>query len=635
MHKTVTTILLLLLSQLAYAQLGDTLRLPAVEISADRPILYSVGNSVSTIDSVVIATSSGNNLGELLSQYSSLFVKTYGPGGSSTLSSRGTEARHTSVFWNGLSISSPTLGLSDLSLMPVSFCDKIVLVRGGSSAINGSSSIGGSVHLLSQAPAFEDKQLYQASLETGSFGAITGSASATIANGFLESRTQLFYGSSKNDFKYVNRAHRDRPVQELQNSATSGFGLMQDLRFRTGNGQYAGISAWYQTAFREIPPLMTDPSSEAVQRDSSLRLVGTYKINKEKWGLHLTGGVFFEDQRYDDPEYDIQGHYPVKTVLGDLEWRRILTGKLNVSLGTSYSSSSAAFNEYGPSTMHRSLLSIYAGAKYQPAERLRLQFNVRQELLYGEEPITTPQLGMELDLLQKHLTLHASVGRNYHIPSMNDLYWVPGGNPDLKAEDAMNMEVGIDIKHPSIENAVLSFNFFSTETDNWIRWQPSTNGIYVPDNLRKVETKGGEVMLKHQFSMGKFKIRITAEYSFVTSHTMKAYHSHEIPLIGKQLMYIPKHKAAAGLSVIRGNTTIVINNAYTGSRFTDADNNSWLDGFLLVDAKLEHWLPIKKSSVGVTLGVFNLLDSEYEIMPFRPTPGRWLTTGIKFKLNKT
>jgi iron complex outermembrane receptor protein len=212
---------------------------------------------------------------------------------------------------------------------------------------------------------------------------------------------------------------------------------------------------------------------------------------------------------------------------------------------------------------------------------------------------------MELDLLQNHLTIHSSIGRNYHIPSMNDLYWIPGGNSDLKPEDAVNLEVGLDIKHPLIENSVLSFNFFSTETDNWIRWQPTSSGIYVPDNLRKVETKGGEVMLKHQFSKGKYKLRITAEYSFVTSQMIEAYHPYELQLVGKQLMHIPNHKAAAGLYIIRGNTTIVLNHAYTGSRFTDADNTAWLDGFLLSDARIEHWVPIKKSTVGMTLGVFN------------------------------
>jgi iron complex outermembrane receptor protein len=182
-----------------------------------------------------------------------------------------------------------------------------------------------------------------------------------------------------------------------------------------------------------------------------------------------------------------------------------------------------------------------------------------------------------------------------------------------------------------MENTTLSFNFFDTRTDNWIRWQPSSNGIYVPDNLRKVETKGGEVMLRHQFSKGKYKFRLTAEYSFATSQMVDAYHPHEIQLIGKQLMHIPNHKAAAGLSLIRGNTTFVLNHAYTGSRFTDADNAAWLDGFLLADAKLEHWISIRQSTMGISLGVFNLFDTEYEIMPFRPTPGRWFTAGIKFK----
>ena len=77
-------------TQSLFAQQKDTLVLPAAEIVAERPLLFSIGNSTTLLDSAFVATSQGNNLGELLSQQSALFVKTYGAGGSSTLSSRGT-----------------------------------------------------------------------------------------------------------------------------------------------------------------------------------------------------------------------------------------------------------------------------------------------------------------------------------------------------------------------------------------------------------------------------------------------------------------------------------------------------------------------------------------------------------------
>ncbi|MFM7078753.1 MAG: TonB-dependent receptor plug domain-containing protein, partial [Bacteroidota bacterium] len=472
--------LLFCYAQPLFAQQRDTLILPAAEIFAERPLLFSIGNSTTLLDSVLLASSQGNNLGELLSQQSSLFVKTYGAGGSSTLSSRGTEARHTAVFWNGLNISSPTLGLNDLSLTPVSFCDRVLIVRGGSSAINGSSSIGGSVHLLPTDPVFENKSLFSASAEAGSFGMINTSLSSHLSGKHIESKTQFFFGSANNNFKFINRANRDLPEQRLTNAANTGFGIMQDLRFKTGDDQYAGVSAWYQTLSREIPPLMTDPSSEAIQSDSSLRMVGTYKINKEKWGVHANGGFFLEYQRYKDPEYQIDTYYPSRTLTGDVEWRRVLNRKLVMSAGVNYSGASAEFKEYGPEVRRRELFSIYSGIKYNHRDKLKAQLNIRKEMLYTNAPSFTPQLGLEANLYKSIIIIHASIGRNYHIPSMNDLYWVPGGNPDLLAEDAWNSEVGLELKMPSFEKTTIRINAFGSKTENWIRWQPTTGGIYSP-----------------------------------------------------------------------------------------------------------------------------------------------------------
>ncbi|MFM7767640.1 MAG: TonB-dependent receptor plug domain-containing protein [Bacteroidota bacterium] len=632
MRTKVANIILFLscFTQSLFAQHQDTLVLPAAEIIAERPLLFSIGNSTTLLDSAFVATSQGNNLGELLSQQSALFVKTYGAGGSSTLSSRGTEARHTAVFWNGLNISSPTLGLNDLSLTPVSFCDRILIVRGGSCAINGSSSIGGSVHLLPSEPVFEKRSLFSASADAGSFGIFNTSLSSQWAGKFVESKTQAFYGTAHNNFKFINKASRDFPEQKLANAGYSGFGIMQDLRFKTGNDQYAGLSAWYQTLSREIPPLMTDPSSEATQSDSSLRLVGTYKINKHNWGVHANGGIFYEHQRYEDPEYSINTYYPSRTLTGDIEWRRVLSRSFIISAGSNYAASSAKFAEYGTDLRRRELFSIYSGIKFNHVEKLKAQLNFRKEMLYANAPSFTPQLGLEASIYKNVVILFSSIGRNYHIPSMNDLYWVPGGNPDLLAEDAWNAELGLELKLPTFEKTKIRINAFGSKTENWIRWQPTTGGIYAPDNLRKVETKGGELLITHRQSFRKSIIDFTAEYSFVSSCLIETYHASEFHLLGNQLMYIPNHKATAGVFYKRGNTSVVINHSFTGSRYTDADNTQWLDGYVLADLRLEHWLELNRSAVAITAGLFNLYNTEYQIMPYRPTPGRWFTVGLKF-----
>lgn len=623
-------LLTLLVGKPLSAQQVDTLLLPTTEIRAERPLIFSVGNSTLFMDSIALATSQGSNLGELLSRYSSLFVKSYGAGGSSTLSSRGTEARHTSVFWNGLNITSPTLGLGDLSLLPVAFCEKILVVRGGSSAINGSSAIGGSVHLLNSDPSFIQQQQFKLTSEAGSYGTTSVSGSSFLSNKYLESKTHVFYGAAENNFSFINRASRDFPKQRLQNASNSGFGLMQDLKLKTGKDQYIGLSAWYQTLNREIPPLMTDPGSSAFQNDSSLRLVSTYKINKSKWGVHAKAGIFWEYQRYEDSEYSIRTFYPSKTLTGDVEWRMFISRKMFLSSGVNYSGTSAHFKEYGSESRHRDLLSLYAGLKFNHEGKFKAQFNLRKEMLYNNAPAWIPQLGLETSIYKNLVVLRTSVGRNYHIPSMNDLYWVPGGNPELEAEDAVNLEAGLELRHPTLENTSLIINAYHSETSNWIRWQPTLGGIYAPDNLRKVETRGGEINIHHRISFAKSKLDFSGEYAFVSSTMVESYHSNETHLLGNELMYIPNHKATAGIHFSRNNTTVVFNHAFTGSRYTDADNTQWIEGFVVADLRLEHWFIKNQAHFGITVCINNLYDTEYQLMPYRPMPGRWFTTGVKF-----
>ena len=80
------------------------------------------------------------SLSDLLTNASTISFKNYGAGGSSTISFRGTNANHTKVLWNGLSIGSSMLGLLDFSTIPTNSSDKIEIQYGAASAEYGDSS---------------------------------------------------------------------------------------------------------------------------------------------------------------------------------------------------------------------------------------------------------------------------------------------------------------------------------------------------------------------------------------------------------------------------------------------------------------------------------------------------------------
>src|SRR5262245_53241247 len=140
----ISVIIICCLSTGLHAQVtNDTLPIPEVEITANRENLFFAGGKITTIDSTTKANYITTDISELLSENSSAFIKSYGSGGIATIAFRGTEARHTSVLWNGFNLNSPTLGLCDFALVPVNFSDKINIVHGSSSSLFGTSAIGG------------------------------------------------------------------------------------------------------------------------------------------------------------------------------------------------------------------------------------------------------------------------------------------------------------------------------------------------------------------------------------------------------------------------------------------------------------------------------------------------------------
>ena len=108
------------------AQSLDTLiNIDEVVITAERLSLSLVGNRQELLDSARLALFRQNNLVEVLSLQSNIFIKNYGPGNSATTTLRGAASAHTPVLWNGFNLQSPMLGQVDLSLLPVLFTDEI------------------------------------------------------------------------------------------------------------------------------------------------------------------------------------------------------------------------------------------------------------------------------------------------------------------------------------------------------------------------------------------------------------------------------------------------------------------------------------------------------------------------------
>ena len=69
---------------------------------------------------------------------------------------------------------------------------------------------------------------------------------------------------------------------------------------------------------------------------------------------------------------------------------------------------------------------------------------MRQEYVDGDFTPIVPFFGFDFRLVkEKDLILKGNIARNFHMPTLNDLYWLPGGNPDLLHGEGFSFELGL------------------------------------------------------------------------------------------------------------------------------------------------------------------------------------------------
>ncbi|HKR06085.1 MAG TPA: TonB-dependent receptor, partial [Bacteroidia bacterium] len=501
-----------------YAQfVQDTLLIREVEITATREHLFSAGGRITEIDSVTKTNFISADLSELLSENSTAFVKSYGSGGIATVAFRGTEARHTSVLWNGFNINSPTLGLCDFALVPVNFSDKINIVHGSTSSLFGTSAIGGIINLQNIPEFFSGIKLNYTGT-AGSFGFFENILNADVGIKNFLSSTHIFYEQSKNDFPFKNFYDQE---QKQQHANIENTGVLQNFYFRFNNSDVVSSGIWYQVTDRQIPPLMTVSENTAEQKDSVLRIFLEYKKVFKKSSLNIRAAYFDEYELYTDPAFNIYAPYKNKSYKTETEERFYITDKLIVNAGVSFNRCNADVKEY-KNTVTQNYFAAFAGLRYDVKNGWQITIDARKDFTENKNSPIAPSAGIEKTVFQNHLTLKAKGGKNFNLPALNDLYWVPGGNPNLKPETGWSYEGGMEIHPLRKNNLTIEAAYFSSLINDWIQWQPSAFGYYSPQNLKQVYARGIESSFNYKTEWKTFNFSFSGNYSFTKSTNQKS-----------------------------------------------------------------------------------------------------------------
>ena len=637
--------------------------IPEVPIYGQRP-MKEIGTQQTKLDSVVLKENISLSMADVLTFNSSIFVKSYGRATLSTVSFRGTSPSHTQVSWNGMKINNPMLGMTDFSMIPSYFIDDASLLHGTSSVNETGGGLGGSVK-LSTKPADADGFGVQYIQGIGSFKTFDEFLRLTYGNSRWQVSTRAVLSSSANDFKYRNHDKKVNiydeemniidqyyPIERNSSGAYKDFHLLQEVYYNTGKGDRLGLNAWYINSNRELPMLTVDHGSatnfDNRQREQTFRGVVSWDHLRKNWKLGAKAGYVYTWMAYDykrDLGNGIMAHMTrsrsrINTFYGQVDGeyyigkKWLFTANLSLHQHIVESEDKNILRQDGNKAIvgyrkGRPELSGSLSAKWRPIDRLGLSVVVREEMFGREWTPIIPAFFIDGVLSQKgNIVAKASVSRNYRFPTLNDLYFLPGGNPDLRKESGWTYDAGLSfaVGKRGVYSLSGSASWFDSFIEDWIIWLPTPKGFFSPDNIKSVHAYGVELKADLNVVFAKeWQLGLNGTFSWTPSINCGEPRTPADQSVGKQLPYVPEYSSSVTGRLSWRRWIFIYKWCYYSERFTMSSNDISLTGklpkYYMSNISLEKVLVFKWADLSLKGTINNLFNEEYLSVLSRPMPG--------------
>ena len=608
-------------------QRKDTVLLKEVSVIDYRSKSISENFSQLKSDSVTRSVFSSSTMPQLLMQQNGCFVKSYGPANIAALSIRGSSAQQTAVVWNGMNINNPMLGQADISLLPVGFFNSIDLQKGALSGYWGSGAMAGVLNLQSSAQA-NTGIVVRASSSYSTLQNSVNWLSLNFSSGKSSSATRLLGDISKNQYAYFLR---DSTLAIQRHASTKLNALMQDLAYRVNSTQQLGLHVWAQDAQRQVPYTLSELKQDANQHDEILRAMLDWKLNQNKYSLSAKTAFFSESLIYDNKTYLIRSNASFKTFMADVEGQFYLPFGFTISAGNTNSISKGLSEGYtGEQQISR--MAVYQNVSWKK-NRIQASIYGREEIFNSTTFVPTAGFTNSLSIF-KWLAWKINAGTIYRYPTLNDLYWNPGGNLNLKPEQGYSAETSLNASY-QINHFYFSVSgtIFTRNIHNSIVWLTGKNGMWSPQNILQVWSRGGETHSEISFRNKCIKTSLTVISNYVlSSRTQSTLKNDES--VNKQMTYVPMYSGSAIFSFEYKNWMLRLAYTYTGYRYLSSDNYNYLIPYEVFDARIARTFVVKNILLNVYAEGNNLMNENYQSVTQYPMPLRNFKAGIILQYQK-
>ncbi len=547
------------------------------------------------------------SLSTILRENASVYVKPSSGNSLSSLSIRGGTAEQTAILWNGLSLQNTLNGTVDLAIVPTLAFDEIAF-NANESTNSGGGYIAGSIDLKNG--SIDTTILSKSYVQYGSFGNLSVTEQIAIAHKKSSYGLSLFNATATNDYPY-NKNNNNR----LEHASSVNQGILFERQQRFSKSNPWNLRLWMQQSDRQIPATILEGQSKKYQADKSIRVQSDWSFQKKKNSLKLNVGSFYETLQYRDS---------ISKIFSDYSF-------LNSSFLAHYVYDHSKKLTIGADAELRNFTgnadTFYNQNRVEIAEALHVSFKMKRFRLNSSVRFVQYSNSQDQPLLfamnttydvKRNWSITSSFSTNYRMPTFNSLYWNPGGNASLLSERSTNWEIGAHYKTMRFKSDII---LYSNYINDQIRWLPGSDGIFEAQQIVGSTQWNRGVEVSNKLALKNLTFYINGAY--VRSTNLKndnQYQQTQVPLI----------QYTTGFQYSLKQWAFSYNSSYLGKRFIDIENTLFLPSVLL------HNVAIKRDikSLILTLGVRNVANVYYTVLPFMPNAPRNYYFNASYKIHK-
>lgn len=633
-----------------------TVHTPDVLVQSRRAELPQMMNT--TPGTVMLADEiqekSPEDLGDLTSRFSGVFVRSYGgAGGLKTLNARGLGSQHFLIVNNHQALLFNQMGSANLGDIQVDGLASVVYAVGGSDSWDLpalAKTYSGVLHLKYLENDSGNKDHVHLQMLGASFGRYKLSGSLLKSTKRVVFYLQAYGYEMAGEFPYRYKHGLVNVEGQRNNNFTREASGRFGANMVINGSNKIQIAAQFLQAYRELPGAIVfyhpHHYQELGNRQANLNLRHDYEYQRVKF-------IHFANFSQTTTDYRDSFH------IVRPQWQHFQERNWDVGQNGQFDLKKIKFNWSGH-YVHSSLFSNRADILLPKRHRAiahaglelalsKVKFRCDMPVQYVSDQLWmspnqnrilfTPSFGIN-STRSRDVSIsvfRASLGRFARMATFSEMYYMPMSNPNLRPEISQMLNIGFH--HKRFAKRV-QFNigidaFYGLIRDKIIAIPTQNLFIWSVRNLQTVKSYGFDALMSATYNVDRIESQLI--FSHKSSLNVAKDISHEESVTyGHQIPYTPYWLHHSELTWELKHFGATYSYAFNDFRFVLGENiaANVLDAFHIHDLRFYYNLRFghdSRHTFRFHFKINNLLDQQYQVMRGFPMPGRNFETGLTWR----